>query len=262
LNAPVGRLTIVVMLTASLSGCTPLMARLEGSQAVSPPAANLHALTQLTALGDSVPYGTACHCIPYPGLTARDLSHVAHHEVTTRNRAVPGYTTVDVLRQVEYSKDVRRDIVHSQAVTVEIGANDVAHSAKCGNDLSCYEARLPNLRRHLDGIVYTIRLLTSRHPVTLVLLDYWNVWLDGKYGAAHGSAYVRTSRRLTAKVSETVRSIAKGAGGYWVDLQTAFRGPDRAWDTTHLLAPDGDHPNAAGHGRISQAIEHTIAVHA
>jgi lysophospholipase L1-like esterase len=94
------------------------------------------------------------------------------------------------------------------------------------------------------------------------LLDYWNVWLDGKYAAAHGSAYVHASRRLTAEVSAIVRSIAKWSGGYWVDLQTAFRGPDHAWDATHLLAPDGDHPNAAGHARISKAIEHTIASHA
>ena len=34
---------------------------------------DLKEVTRLTALGDSVPYGTACKCIPFPRLTAADI---------------------------------------------------------------------------------------------------------------------------------------------------------------------------------------------
>lgn len=260
------RLTAVLVLLASVSASKPLSATPLGStqsRATSARAqtADPKQITQLTALGDSVPYGTACQCIPYPRLTMRDISHIGRHAATTKNDAIPGYTSANMLAEVEYDRSVRRDIVHSQAVTIEVGANDVAHSAKCGNDVTCYESRLPTVRQNLDRTIYCLWLLTERHPVTLVLLDYWNVWLGGKYAAAHGAAYVNASHQVTAKVSDLVRSVAGSADASWVDLQTAFRGPDHDADETQFLAPDGDHPNAAGHQRISQAIEQTIGVH-
>jgi lysophospholipase L1-like esterase len=38
----------------------------------------------------------------------------------------------------------------------------------------------------------------------------------------------------------------------------AFKGPDYAYDETHFLASDGDHPNAAGHEQIATATEAVI----
>ena len=35
---------------------------------------------------------------------------------------------------------------------------------------------------------------------------------------------------------------------------SAFKGDDRDQDPTALLAPDGDHPNAAGHQAIADAL--------
>jgi lysophospholipase L1-like esterase len=40
-----------------------------------------------------------------------------------------------------------------------------------------------------------------------------------------------------------------------VDLRAAFKGPDYAYDETHYLSDDGDHPNAAGHAQIAKAVE-------
>jgi lysophospholipase L1-like esterase len=219
-------------------------------------------VTSLTALGDSVPAGTACNCTPYPQLTAADIAHVAGHPVSTLNDAVPGDQSGDVLTQLEQDADVVSHVEYSQAVTVEVGANDVAYSSACGTNASCYEQKIPQVRSNLDAIVEHIRQLTDGRSVTVVLLDYWSVWLGGTYAEEQGPAYVSAAEQVTDRVSDAIRSVATATHSYFVDLQTAFHGRNREYDETHLLAPDGDHPNAAGHVRIEQAIAATLALHA
>ena len=112
--------------------------------------------------------------------------------------------------------------------------------------------------RNLRKIAARVHQLTSEHHTTVVLLDYWNVWLGGRYASAQGRAYVATADALTDQVDAMIRSVAQASGSVYVDLRTAFRGPSQTWDETHLLAPDGDHPNAAGQQRIAAAIEHAL----
>jgi acyl-CoA thioesterase I len=224
--------------------------------------ANLKEVTSLTALGDSVPYGTACDCTPYPQLTADDIAVVAGHAVSTLNDAVPGYTSSQVLTQVDTDADVVSHLEYSQAVTVEVGANDVAYSSACGTTVDCYEQTVPLVHRNLDAIVAKIRQISDGRAATIVLLDYWSVWLGGKYAEQKGPAYVNAAEQVTASISETIKAVAASTHCYFVDLRTAFNGPDQQYDETHLLAPDGDHPNAAGHVRIEQAIADTLALHA
>ena len=101
--------------------------------------------------------------------------------------------------------------------------------------------------------------LTAGHPVDVVLLDYWSVWLGGSYAAAKGQAYVDAAAAVTHEVDTAIASTAADTGSGYVDLRAAFKGPDYAYDETHYLAPDGDHPNAAGHRQIATAAEGVIA---
>jgi lysophospholipase L1-like esterase len=91
-----------------------------------------------------------------------------------------------------------------------------------------------------------------------VLLDYWSVWLGGKYAAAKGEAYVDAAARVTDDVNDVIKSTAAKSGSAYVDLRAAFKGPDYSFDETHYLSSDGDHPNAAGHERIASAAEAVI----
>jgi len=212
----------------------------------------------LTALGDSVPAGSACGCHPYPQLTATDLGQERGRPVQTWNDAVGGYTSTDVLQQVDHDDQVIDDVRRSGIVLIEVGANDVEYSSSCGTTLTCYTPALPEIEANLRDIDTRVHQLTAGHAVQIVFLDYWNVWLGGHYAEARGPDYVATAEALTADVDDLIRTEARASGSRYVDLLTAFRGPDRAWDETHLLAPDGDHPNAAGHRRIADATEDVL----
>jgi hypothetical protein len=48
------------------------------------------------------------------------------------------------------------------------------------------------------------------------------------------------------EVNAVIKSTAAKTGSAYVDLRAAFKSPNYAYDETHYLSNDGDHPNAAG----------------
>ena len=212
----------------------------------------------MVALGDSVPAGAACRCTPYPQLSAAQLSPPAGPAVAAQNDAVSGYTTVDVLDQLSSSSDVIDHVKAADLVEVEVGANDVAHSKSCGNDLACYEPEVPEVKANLHAIVVRLHELADVQPVNVVLLDYWSVWLGGQYAQEQGQEYVAAAATMTDEVNTAIREVAAQTGSAYVDLRAAFKGPDYSYDETHYLAPDGDHPNAAGHQKIASALVEVV----
>jgi lysophospholipase L1-like esterase len=214
--------------------------------------------SSIVALGDSVPHGTNCSCTPYPPLTAKDLAASTGRTVTARNDSVAGFTTSNVLDQLESDQKVIGDVRKAGAVEIEVGANDVAHTKACGSKVECYAPHIPTIEKNLTAIVNRVHHLTSRRKVLVVLLDYWSVWLGGQYAAAKGEAYVAAAEEVTDRVNAVIKSIAGKSGSAYVDLRAAFKGPDYAYDETHYLSNDGDHPNAAGHEQIAKATEAVI----
>jgi len=215
-------------------------------------------ISSIVALGDSVPRGSNCDCRPYPELTADDLAASGVRSVTATNDAVGGATSADVLDQLESDGTAIDHVRNAGAIEIEIGANDVGYSKSCGTAVDCYTPRLPSVEKNLAAIVARVRELTSGHQVAVILLDYWSVWLGGKYAAAKGPAYVSAAEELTDRVDAVIRATAAESGSYYVDLRAAFKGPDYTYDETHFLSSDGDHPNAAGHEQIAKAVEAVI----
>ncbi|HKC22081.1 MAG TPA: SGNH/GDSL hydrolase family protein [Gaiellaceae bacterium] len=212
----------------------------------------------IVALGDSVPRGTNCDCRPYPPLTADKLAASSGQTVNATNDSVAGATSSDVLEQLTSDRDVTEQVSAADVVEIEVGANDVAHTSRCGSDVSCYTPRIPAIEQNLAAVVRRVHELTSRRHVLVVLLDYWSVWLGGTYAQAQGAAYVAAAEEMTDEVNAVIKSTAAKSGSAYVDLRAAFKGPDYAYDETHYLSNDGDHPNAVGHERIATAAEAVI----
>ena len=217
------------------------------------PGPQLGTVRVVETLGDSVPRGSACRCAPFPALVASRLAALTGPPIVSYNDSAGGYVASSVLAQLQWNATVRAHVRAAQVVVVEVGANDVHYSSTCGNTLSCYTGRLPHVRSTLLQIVRTIHALTPGRRVAVVLLGYWNVWLDGRYAAARGAAYVRASDTLTSLTNANVRAVAQATGAAYGDLWLAFRGPTSR-DDTALLAADGDHPNAAGHAVIATTV--------
>jgi len=218
----------------------------------------LSSIRVVVALGDSVPYGTRCGCTPYPQDSAADLATAIHARIRTYNDSVPGYRTSGVLGQLLSNPAAMAHVRAANLVEIEIGANDISYGSGCGSSVACYRPRSSQAMTNLGRIVARVRQLRAGRPTTIVLLGYWSVWLGGRYATQRGTAYVNAAAALTRAENTAILGIARRTGSLYVDLRTAFRGPNDAYDETHLLASDGDHPNAAGHARIGQALTQVL----
>ncbi len=246
----------VLLLSCAMAACALSAAEASASTVRAHPSAR-SAIRSVVALGDSVPRGTNCDCTPYPPLTASKLAATTGQHVETANDSVAGATTASVLEQLD-GRGVITHLRRAGVVEIEIGANDVAYSSSCGTRIACYEPRVPTIQKNLTAIVSRVRSITGRRRPLIVLLDYWSVWLGGKYAAAKGDAYVNAADSMTDKVNAVIKSTASESGSAYVDLRAAFKGPSYTYDETHYLSSDGDHPNKAGHEKIAMATEAVI----
>jgi acyl-CoA thioesterase-1 len=174
--------------------------------------------------------------------------------VIASNKAVGGFTTVDVLDQLSGPGAAIDEVKNARLVEIEVGANDVAHSNSCASDVDCYLPKMTDLKANLREIVDRVHELSTGHAVDVVLLDYWSVWLGGQYAHEQGQAYVDAAAAVTDEVNTAIRDVAAQTGSAYVDLRAAFKGPDYNYDETHYLATDGEHPDAAGHQKIAAAL--------
>ncbi len=245
------RRIMAVLSVMALAGCSPAAAHpqapptpmLTGSRAPGGPPV-------VVTLGDSVPAGTSCDCDPFPDLYARDLRPPG----VSVNDSQPGFTSADVRGQLG-DRTVRAALDDASIVLIMIGANDVADAFDHDNtDTAGFQDAADTVEQNVDAIVTTIRGDRTPAPVVLVL-GYWNVVKDGAVGLAeYGAAGEKSAVQATRITNAALRQAATDSGAHYVTTTPVFKGDSRDQDPTALLAADGDHPNAAGHMAIAQAV--------
>jgi lysophospholipase L1-like esterase len=213
---------------------------------------------RVVGLGDSIPAGSACGCTSYVTLVGQSLAATTGRTASIDNLARGGATTDDVADQLAWS-DVRAEISDADLVIVTIGANDfdadIVASPDCApaSGLACYQRTLAQQRSTLATVLAQIRQLQAAARGRLLVTGYWNVFLDGEVGRGQGAAYVTNSDALTVADNALIASVSAAGGATYVDVYTPFKGSGSV-DDTALLAADGDHPDAAGHRLIAEAL--------
>ena len=195
----------------------------------------------VVTFGDSVPAGTACGCTPFPDIYAGLLG------ATSDNLAESGFTSLDVRRQLA-TPQATAAVRTASVVLVMAGANDLGAAFDAGDDSDADPAA--QVQQNITAVVAAVHGL--RPSASVLIFGYWNVVEDGDVGRAdYGDDGVAEAAAATKYCNDALRRAASGAT--YVDTTTAFKGTTGEADPTDMLAADGDHPNAAGHGAIAEA---------
>jgi len=216
----------------------------------------------VVAVGDSVPSGGGCECRAFPDTYAARSAARVGAVASTVNLAVDGYTSAEVRSQV-VGPAASAALQRADTVVIMVGANDFLQPLVDDLDGRCSRADCYTLTEQSvsANVVDTVQQIRAIHPtpVSVIVVGYWNVAEDGSVGReAYGVDGMAKADRATAYANTALQQAAADTGAHYVATFAAFRGPDGGLDPTPLLAADGDHPNAAGHDRIAQALFDTV----
>ncbi|GAA3674659.1 hypothetical protein GCM10022237_37810 [Nocardioides ginsengisoli] len=211
------------------------------------------------ALGDSVPSGRSCDCDPFPVTYGAELSQRTGARVTVDNRAVSGLDTEGLMQQLQ-GPGMQDAVRRADIVLLTIGANDfgdhhddVVTGACTQGNSDCVSDELSSLRSHLASVIDTIRALRGGQQTEILVTGYWNVFEDGAVAREEfGEAGLQQSLDLTVRANAVISAVSADTGARYVDLFAPFEESGR--DVTSLVAADGDHPDAAGHQLIANAL--------
>ncbi len=260
----IGTRVLLVALLALLLGAggaravaLPGLALPEGTH---PGKLSTHNPSTLVGLGDSVTAGSHCDCPGYVADLAGILADTNGVPVRNYNLGQDGQTSGGLLASLAGDQPNVRPVARADLVVMTIGANDFSskmapiENGTCGPDLACTDSTLQEMQRNVTSIIDRIRALRSDRQVTIEITGYWNVFEDGAVADNDYSPQLRTgSDVLTRNVNAALSKVCAEQHVIYVDLYGPFKGDGDA-DDTHLLADDGDHPNAAGHAIIAQEL--------
>ena len=260
-------ITALLVVLAIVGWLTPRTLGLGAATSTSPGpapgqrAASDSAPLRLVGFGDSVLAGAGCDCDDYLVQAAEQVHHDTGRRVTTSNGGVNGATAADLLDELHTDEKAIAQVKRADVIVLTVGANDLQPSldswADRGCNADCYQPGITSMAARLDTVLTVID--QSKKPGTTVLVtDYWNVYLDGEVGRrTYGAGYLSWSDTVTKAANKAICQAAEQGHATCVDLYRPFKG-DGGDDPTELLAGDGDHANARGTEAISRTVADAI----
>ena len=224
----------------------------------TPPAGPVH----VVGLGDSVTSGEHCACDDYVTGFGRLLAKRQGVKVDVNDDGESGSTSDGLADELSgHGRDDRSlqaDVARADVVVITIGANDLTPALAAWRSDSCraacYDPEVARMQGDLDRTLDRVQALDGGRARVLVT-NYWNVFTDGDVARqAERRGYLTWSDTVTRQANQVIATVAAQHRAALVDLYTPFEGADGNSDATDLLAPDGDHPDAAGTALISRTV--------
>jgi acyl-CoA thioesterase I len=210
----------------------------------------------VVGLGNSVPSGSACSCVNFVKAYAQMVAGATSSQATVDNDAVSGSTSADVVNLLTKGS-VQAHVRAASTVLIMTGANDF-NDAFDAVSLGAPAASTfgPVATAVQDNVTAAVQKILALNPSAhVVVLDYWAAMEDGAVAARdYDPPTMAASVASTNYVNDALAVAAKATGALYLSTYAAFKGPAGTNDPTALLAPDGDHPNAAGHQLIARTI--------
>ena len=214
---------------------------------------------EYTAMGDSLAFGILDTQGGYVVRYRNDIVADTGFSVSLLDLGVNGAHSGDLLTSLTTDPTFRNNVAASQVVTWDIGGDDMLHAINlfnqgaCGgaDNQDCMRAALADFLTNWDAIVTQILALRSNSNTIIRTMDIYNPFvvelqLKGQYNTVE--PYLDQANAHIA-ASAAANHIPKA------QVHQAFNGITGTGDpiTKGLLAPDGIHPNDAGHQAIADA---------
>jgi lysophospholipase L1-like esterase len=222
-----------------------------------------------TALGDSLAFGVFAPLGQgYVPLYRNHLAGDTARKVFLYNLGVPGWNSQDLRHALETNFLFQLLVWSSEAVTVNIGGNDLRAARNtyktqgCGgvDNQDCLRAAVASFKQNWDAIIGRILQLRGSRKTLIRTMDIYNPYVDEDKASDSWSeasnendftilkSYLEEVNQYIAQTSASFGAFAKvyeTFNGLAGDEDPAGKG---------LLAFDGFHPNKAGHALMASRL--------
>ncbi len=205
-----------------------------------------------TALGDSLASGALAQ-EGYVPRYANYANQDTGSNISTINLGVPGWHSADLLNAIQTDQILRTHITTSKIVTWDIGGDDLANAhdhftqGTCGgtDNEDCLRTAVSTFEQNWSSIITELLKLRASDNTIIRTMDIYNPYVASDMQ----KGIFTTLEPYLDQANNYIHTTAKANNIPAAAVHQAFNGTDGTQDPSaqRLIAPDGFHPNDAGH---------------